>query len=152
MFYVENRMSEFEEPVKQEVEEVKQEVEELITKPKKKRVLTDEEKVKFLDRMKTGRDKKKTNTIKVESVYKSPPIEPAEEEHVVTKRKPSKKDNDVNEILQFVRDYKQRKETKKVLVEPVKKKVVPDDVYQNRVQELKQNYLSKQVLKDLFGE
>ena len=132
-----------------QVEELKQE-EELITKPKKKRVLTAEQKQEFLERMKTGRDKKKNEVIKVESVYKSPPAEPAEEEPVITKRKPSKKDNDVKEILQFVRDYKIKKETKKV--EPVKKKVEPDDVYNSRINDLKRNYLNKQVLKDLFGE
>ena len=127
------------EEIKQESEVKQEEEQELITKPKRQgRKLDGDEKVKFLERMKTGREKKKTNTIKVESVYKAPPAEVEESA-----------DYDVKELLQFVRDYKQRKETKKV--EPVKKKVVPDDVYQSRVHELKQNYLSQQVLKDLFG-
>ena len=156
-----------------QVEELKQE-EELITKPKKKRVLTAEQKQEFLERMKTGRDKKKNNheVIKVESVYKAPPVEPVEpaEEyaHIPEKKKRTNKTfqkleelelshkellrsnaGDVKELLDFVREYKEKKTRPD---RPKSNVIKPEDVYQNRVNQLKKDYLNTHVYNALFGE
>ena len=161
--------------------------EELITKPKKeKRKLLGEEKVKFLERMKQGRDNKK---IIVVDTKVSPPVEPVEEpvEKPVVKPflKPARKprvnqtlkkleelEKSNGELLSFVREYKEKKEAKptksvghpkddlpkgkpssnSLEFDKVSLNLKPEDVYQNRVNQIKNNYLNKQVYMSLFGE
>ena len=136
------------------------EEEEFITKPKKKRDVdyTDGQKKEFVERMRKAKETKKTKTsneLKSYSVAGVPPVEPMEEPAIIepikrqskTLKRLETKPNDVEELLNFVREYKTKKETKR---EPAK--VKPDDVYRSRVIELKEDYLKKQIYRNLFGE
>ena len=177
--------------VQADIKEEQPAPEELITKPKKeKRKLEGEEKAKFLERMRQGREKKKTvvvDTTEEEQTddFSNPSVDdlqtPAVKPFLKTARKPrvnqtlqklEELEKSNGELLSFVREYKEKKEAKptksvghpkddlpkgkpssnSLEFDKVSLNLKPEDVYQNRVNQIKNNYLNKQVYMSLFGE
>ena len=148
----------------------------LITKPRtstistgklsnKKKPMTDEQKMAFLERMKKARETKKNKKENEPTLSVRPKI-------IINEEQTKSQDNQA-EILELLRQMKHHYELKKSydespIIEPPKRKrqprikqqedddeeviaVKPKDIYSHRVNELKKNYVMSQVAKDLFG-